>query len=1729
MQENNNQQQTFNLYPLMSEQENNNELTNSMFVPIGNEELGINNPNYQLEEKQKLESQLDSNEINKQSALPTYDGAENKNPSAWDVTKDIGKGLVEGIVDGVVVGSWAGLVADEDTINIFETQTAAGDFVKTATKYITAGALAFTSGSALGVGTKLIAKKAGKNLLGKGARQLLGKRKFYRGTDKITDTLINKIFNPRNIVAGAYADYMAYNPKEGHLADILSANGIDNPLVNYLSADVEDSVFEAKVKNVAEGLIISPFISVGTDVLIPRLTKSFKDLKLATKTENIKQVVKSSKEINTVISQNDLIGNVQEAIRRAGEEQRDPQEIIREILPDDKYADADFILETLQNGETVIPNPDGSYSVKINNWEDAYKITQEEFNNQLMSGYDELGNAKSIVEMEKGYSQILKERGLQQLDNEPNEKYFNRIADYYTKKWEMPNDKKISVEIVDNIKGNRQGKTRFNAKNNTIDIKINANSRNKLSVLRAELEHARDYAFENFKDKNPDQHFYRYAGKNEEEWAKEYLHKKSVSHALRNGFDVPEHVLKTFNVKNIDKPASTYWKESENNFIKNLTPQEKENQKRLFNLLAQATEVSPKYIKRLFTATKNGSKSAERKLEFLLEKARTGDYFSGNHVFSEHQDLFVDELGFSPKFQVDEIGHDEEFTNLIADRIYNNDYRNKNLSIDNNGYAKELEKQEIVIKVQTDFYDNFYKELEVASDSLENLDKCRETSINKINALETIDDSTKAEMIAEVDENINLFKENLKEKQVFTETVENADEFSKSIEKTETPDSALEAIGENLTKENTFNSPELIEQAIHNYIKKIKTRTFEEASEKAQECEKFISAHLSDENFSSDELIKIINNDLGKSEGVSDRILAFTEILGKIKLICEDLNKQLAINPNNIEALEKLSNLTDSYSYIDNAILKERSHAGRALNEIKLFNKAYRFYTKGDGFERNLTASQRENLEATTDLFSRTFKEIYEEFFTTNNRPPTSQEITEYLIKRLSAKNKDIDVKNFDISRLNVFAEHILKSIKDIPLEKHSEIIRKYFRIYNKSDILLNYVQGASLTQNITGLHAFKKNFGSNLAHYYVGNILSSPGTQIANTLSGVVNMAFENSAKAIGGLKSANTELVAEAADTVSGYLKFWSESLQFAIKVFKSEQGIIADTRKYGIEINPFNQMEFEDIKPLSAKSMGVNENNWLGVFLNVTGGILRGSGRIMAATDEFLSQLNYRGLAWADALKTARRELGTNASSKDIENLASQYFSEQNRYLGVRNDATNANLLYEARKLIYQNNLNRKIVDPMTGEELKMEDTSWVSNFGNLFEQARLKMPVLKFVMPFVRTPFNILEQVVDYTPAAQFTYKYKHLDSRAKAIADAKMLIGGAMITISTMSAFAGKITGSAPTDDNARKTLMQSGWQPYSFVVNNPDGSKSYVSYKRLEPLASIIGLGADIANLINIGTMEDADIATVCKKFSLALLQNAMDKSYLNQGLDILDLLTISNDSDIKKMQSVINNFAGGFMPLSSGINWFKNGEYIRDTRAFVDTLSQRSIFMSNDGVMPSRNYFGEIRPLSGKMANTLTRITTQQNDDADKEIIRLSSMGATISSPKRLLGNDNEIDTTTYRNSDGQTAYDAILANMSEIEIHGKNLREAVNELVNSEYYQSLPDGVSEDEDQLYNSRKKALNKLLQKYAKRAQQKVLNSGEFVNESGIDLDTSFSNWKRSRRMTTLSDELQEIF
>ncbi len=977
-------------------------------------------------------------------------------------------------------------------------------------------------------------------------------------------------------------------------------------------------------------------------------------------------------------------------------------------------------------------------------------------------------------------------------------------------------------------------------------------------------------------------------------------------------------------------------------------------------------------------------------------------------------------------------------------------------------------------------------------------------------------------MHQEIDETVNIIKQQAS----IEKSIQEVDKTTKELKNIDTVEQAETKIN-NLIENIEIETPQSALKLVNSFAQNLETRNYQTTLKEIENIYEYTRQHLTDEVLSKEDIKAFLNNDGANILRISNQIVAYEKIQNNIKELISDCNKKLAENPNSFEEYAKIKILRNNYTYLEDILINQRSLFGDAFDKLKLG-----YSKENNSFEKIYTTGQRKQKDEFVKNLSETIEEIYEEFYTLNDIPDFKN-LTKKLIEKLENKYGKIDPESLDPQNLEAFIKYLDREIKNNKPENRSRVINQAVKLYSESDELLKFAQGATLANNTAGFSTFKKYFASNLAHNYIGSILSSPATQTANAISGMFNILLEDSMKFITGIRTGNSELMEDVLMSIKGYCKYFGESLSWATKVFQDEKGILANTRRYGIELSPFETIQSNNIgiKPLSSASFGIDQNNSFARVVDLLGGTLRLSSRVMGSVDECLTQLKYRSEAYKDAYKTAKTQLSDNAALDEIDVLAEQLFNEKGRYFTDTGGAVRSDMLYNARKLLYQNNLDRKIYNPKTFTFDKMEDTTVISEIGNAIGQIRNLHPCFKFIFPFINTPFNIIEQTLEYTPAIMLTNKYKNLKGIEKQLADTKIIFGSATILLTASMALNGKITGSAPTDPQERKALTQSGWQPYSFVVTNPDGSKKYISYKKIEPLASILGLGADSMNLINECKMSDSDISKTSAMLSMMILNNALDKSYMSQSLDVLSLLTIANEDDVNKLQRVMGNFVSGNIPFSAFSNWYKNDGTVKEMRTFLDIVQQRSPFISNNGIMPNRNYFGETRTTNTGISTLITRQTNQINDPADKEILRLTKLGFQPYRPLKQLG-DSELDLTTFKAPNQQTAYDKILEEMGTTKINGKTLRQAINNLVENPKYQKLADGVLEDEDHFYNSKKREINKLIKTYSDKAKQNVINNNEFINEDSIDLKTMQKNWKKSKRLSrviNVNNELNEIF
>jgi hypothetical protein len=92
-------------------------------------------------------------------------------------------------------------------------------------------------------------------------------------------------------------------------------------------------------------------------------------------------------------------------------------------------------------------------------------------------------------------------------------------------------------------------------------------------------------------------------------------------------------------------------------------------------------------------------------------------------------------------------------------------------------------------------------------------------------------------------------------------------------------------------------------------------------------------------------------------------------------------------------------------------------------------------------------------------------------------------------------------------------------------------------------------------------------------------------------------------------------------------------------------------------------------------------------------------------------------------------------------------------------------------------------------------------------------------MTFVLPFIKTPGNVLRQGAEFSPLG-FTMKAAHQGGREGAQALGRATMGSILLAPLAYLAAGGRLSGSGPTDRSERAALMESGWRPNSLKVGD---------------------------------------------------------------------------------------------------------------------------------------------------------------------------------------------------------------------------------------------------------------------------------------------------------------------
>lgn len=462
-----------------------------------------------------------------------------------------------------------------------------------------------------------------------------------------------------------------------------------------------------------------------------------------------------------------------------------------------------------------------------------------------------------------------------------------------------------------------------------------------------------------------------------------------------------------------------------------------------------------------------------------------------------------------------------------------------------------------------------------------------------------------------------------------------------------------------------------------------------------------------------------------------------------------------------------------------------------------------------------------------------------------------------------------------------------------------------------------------------------KATYPERLLEYWINALLSNPVTHAKNLVGNslvAVNSVIETVLTSQIGkiLKSEDRIQMNEAKARFYGITQGATDGLVAAGKIIKDENAA------YGSHtVEQYRKKAIEGVK----------------------GEIIRIPTRFLSAEDEIFKAIGYRQELNAIAYRTANKEgLIGDAFNQRIVDII-QKPSEEMMELAVKNAE-------------YQTFTNP------------------LGPIGKRVQQLSNSHPALKFIMPFVRTPTNILKYANERTPFGLLSKEIRdNIGGKNGIIARdtqiARLALGTAVATAVSWQVIQGNITGSGPTNSGKKATLYLTGWQPNSIKIGN-----GYYSYEWMEPLATIMGITSDVTEAYKNGIEDDKDAEKIASAAVSSISKDLMSKLSLRGVSDLIQMLS---DQD-RYGEKYFQNFLGSFIPSLSSQIARMNDPVLRETKSITDAFKARIPGLKNT-LLPKRDVWGNpivIEDALGPDIISPIRQSTFNNDPVNQRLLGL-------------------------------------------------------------------------------------------------------------------------------------------
>lgn len=501
----------------------------------------------------------------------------------------------------------------------------------------------------------------------------------------------------------------------------------------------------------------------------------------------------------------------------------------------------------------------------------------------------------------------------------------------------------------------------------------------------------------------------------------------------------------------------------------------------------------------------------------------------------------------------------------------------------------------------------------------------------------------------------------------------------------------------------------------------------------------------------------------------------------------------------------------------------------------------------------------------------------------------------------------------------------------------------------------------------------------------WVNGLLSNPATHAANTISNLtvlpMRMAERATAAKIGQLLGdeggvAAGEAAAQWAGAVQGFRDIFRYYGKAARALLPSDSMLpeVAGANPPPLaQLNVPSLTKLEHPPSITSDAFRLSSETGLGRAVDLLGSAVRTPGKVLNASDEFFKVVGYRMELNAQAVRQATAEV--NAGKLTADGFKARVADI------VAHPPENVRLA-AADAALYQtfNNAPGKL-----GKALGKLTTDY---------------PALKVILPFTRTPSNILNFTFERTPLAPLMSKFR-ADVAAggprRDLALAQMALGSAAMLTAVDLTMSGQISGRGPVDKGIKEAMAREGWQPYSVKLGN-----RWYSYNRLDPSGSLLGMAADATELLmqaQHDALDDQDTEKLAAATALAFAGNVTNKTYLSGLSSVIEAL---NDPQ-RAAEGWLQRTAGSVVLAGvAGIERIQDPT-VREVYSMMDSIRSRTPGLS-DSLPPRLDLWGQpVKTESGlgKPFDLMSPVYSKEPSaqPIDKEIERL---GANITMPGR-------------------------------------------------------------------------------------------------------------------------------